>query len=85
MEIHEHAIDRYIERVLELRVEQAGDAVRDMARDEILKAAQYPNTVYHEKEDEPPIHIKQEVAVPVDGDTVPTTYRSITFKKKMDA
>lgn len=85
MEIHSHAVDRYIERVLNLKPEQAGFHIREMARIRIREAASDPEQTYHEMKEEPPIHIRGQVAVPVDGATVPTAYHSNTFTSKMDA
>lgn len=84
MEIHEHAIDRYIERVLGVNLELAGPSLRTMAEQKVRQAAEHPDETYHGDKTKPPVHIKGPVAVPVDGETVPTTYKAITFRKKMN-
>lgn len=84
MEIHEHAVDRYIERVMGLDPDRVGWHVREAARRNIGRAVTNPEHIYDEKEDEPPIHIRESVAVPVDRETVPTAYHSTSFTKKMD-
>ena len=84
MEIHEHAVDRYIERVLNLEPEQAGESIRELVKLRIEDTAMRPEDTYHGEEDRPPSHIKGDGAVPVDGSVVPSAYHSKAFRKKMD-
>lgn len=91
MRVPGHAVNKYIERVLHIPKDQAGDRVRDFARKRIRKAANEPEIVYDHKEGYPPIHILDELAVPVEKDdgsgeikVVTTTYHCNTYRSKLD-
>lgn len=83
MRIDEHAVDRYVERLMNISTEQAGEALRDYARDKIKETVMEPEIIYNGKDDYCPIYIKGDVAVPYDDGIVPTTYRADTFTKKI--
>jgi len=87
MKVYKHARDNYIKRVLGLEEGQAGDGVKEFATEQVRLAAAKPEMVYAEKEEMPPIHIRNGAAVPVRFSNelvVPTTYPARKFKKKGD-
>lgn len=84
MEISKHAVDNYISRVIGIDQNQAGESIRDRARDKIEETVKRPEITYKENGEKYPIEIKGAVAVPVGKDPdgtkyVPTAYRSSTF------
>lgn len=95
MEIHEHAIDQYIQRVLEVNLKVVSQRERESYREVLMEAAINPDLVYDDRknyiigEDRmyPAIHIRNEVAIPVDkrNQCVPTAYKAETFLSKIDA
>ena len=96
IKILEHARDRYLRRVKGVNPEIASEDMRMEANSAIEEAVTSPLVKYHGKADKPPVHIKGEVAVPVDaknpGDKrksgvvllVPTAYNSSTFVDKIN-
>lgn len=84
MIIGHHPVDRYIERILNLNANQAGDNIREYARENIQKAVEDPDRIYHEKKEYCPVYIREEVAVPYDEGTVPTVYTAQTFNRKIE-
>lgn len=84
MRIEDHAVDRYIKRVLGIPVGMAGESVREYAERQIRDAAHWPEVTYKGKEDMPPVYIKGDVAVPVDRTIAPTVYEARTFRRKID-
>lgn len=93
MEIHEHAVDRYFTRVKEIDesyLKYASDQERKKVKGLMRMVARYPSHVYHEEPNKPPVHIGEDIAIPVDHgeggeDTVvPTAYKAETFLEKMD-
>lgn len=86
MRIEPHAVDNYIERVLNLSNGQATESVVRFTKEQILLAVVDPDIIYHNKEKGSPIHIRNGCAIPVkdDGERyVPTSYNSRTFLKKI--
>lgn len=86
MKITDHAVDRYIERVLNIEKSMAGDDIREMGKKKIKEAAESPDEVINPEKDKAPIHVKGLLAIPVDeeGDgtgntTVPTVYHKGAF------
>lgn len=91
MEIHEHAKDNYIKRVNGVDPGQANMAMRKRAEDAIRKTVLEPDTVHVSSGETKPIHMRGDVAVPVDeGEagiedaTIPTTYHADTFRSKIN-
>lgn len=85
-EVSTHAVDMYIERILEVRKEMVGDNIREFAREKIIETVLEPQIVYNKERDKCPIHIRGEIAIPVRPATenpskivVPTTYPRDTY------
>lgn len=79
--IWDHAIERYIERILDIDVENPPDEMIKSARDEIVKAIEDPDIIYHEKDGMPQIHIRNNagvvVGVGIDGADKILPYKSL--------
>lgn len=91
MRIIEHAVDRYIENVLEKDVEDVTQDRREEVKDRIKQAVNEPTVIYHGEKDKAPVHILGGAAVIVDPDgdgtgevTVPTVYKSTVFIDKIN-
>lgn len=86
MKVTRHAVDHYIERVLRISLNQAGDSIRELAEEQVRLAAFSPEIIYQEEGNDVPIHIRNGCAVPVveNGSTfVPTTYDAGNFIRKL--
>lgn len=80
--ISQHAIDNCLDRVMEVDPDEATTYEREEAEKKIKRALNMPDSIRQEKEDDTPIYINGNVAIPVktDGERiVPTTYHSKTF------
>lgn len=98
MEIHEHAIDRYIQRILGVRLEQVTHQERESYRDVLLKGVNDPDEIYRDtsrigmmdddgnQQRYPPIYIKDDFAIPVDweNECIPTTYEADTILDRIN-
>lgn len=91
MKVKEHAVDRYIERVLDKKPEDASTSLREKAEERIKKVAKEPDVIYHGDKDKAPVHIIWPVAAIVDEDgdgtgvtKVPTVYHAKVFIKKIN-
>lgn len=85
-DIHEHAVDRYIERVDGTNPAVASRDLRETARFYIMEAVKDPEAKVNGETSNTPIHISGDVAVPVDKSrlpggnaVVPTTYHAEVF------
>lgn len=63
--ISKHAIDNYIERVLDSNPEDEDEDVRKQIEMRIIDIVYDPDQVYHGEKDKPQIHIKGDAAVVV--------------------
>lgn len=84
MQITEHAIDNYISRIIGVEPEQTGESIRKRAADKILQTVNTPDRIHKRANENIPVYIRGDVAVPVGKDPsgelyVPTTYNSSTF------
>lgn len=84
VEVTEHSVNQYIERVIGVPKEMVGDSVREWAEGRLRDTAEFPDDVYHEQEDNCPIHIRKEIAAPVERGVVKTAYKATTFRSKME-
>lgn len=86
--VTDHSISKYVERILGVSPEHATDLMRKKAIEDIEDAAEDPIAIYQERE--PPIHIKNGIAVPYDYDEekgdhfVPTVYPAGVFAEKIN-
>lgn len=81
--ISQHAIDNCLDRVMKIDPEKASDYQREQARDKIQRALDMPDTIIQETDDDSPIYINGDVAIPVktDGErVVPTAYHTKVFQ-----
>lgn len=91
MIIFEHAVDMYVERVLNEDPTDYSLDTRDDARTEIKKTFRGPDFKGVFEQGSSPIYIRGDVAFPVVMDhddydelVIPTVYNSDTFKKRME-
>lgn len=85
---HFHVAERYVERVLEVDHEEATEEMLERAIEHTKEAVRSPDTIYHGERESCPIHIKGDLAVPVDrsnGEVVVTTaYHADKFRGKLE-
>lgn len=65
IEIEQHAIDEYGERILNKQGDEFTDDMHMVARLEIINAVTSPDLIYHGKKDMPQIHVYGNFAIPV--------------------
>lgn len=83
MYISEHAVENCLERVMGLDDAQQASYKQEMKAKNLIQLALYsPEKVIKEKEDDAPIHINGDTAVPVKSDVIPTAYNSDNFISK---
>lgn len=68
MLIYDHAVDNFLNRILNKDPDVVGDSVREYARDEIKKTYYNPEQIKCIKDDMPPIWIRGQVAAVVATD-----------------
>jgi len=98
MIVYDHALQNYLERVLNLEEEQAGERIQEFAKEQIILAARSPEIIYRREQMEPntpdrdedcPIHVRNGCAVPVKEDEedgtifIPTVYKAGVFLSKI--
>lgn len=65
MNIYDHAVDKYIMRILNLDPSNVGDNIRKFSRKQIKKAYENPDEIRSLKKNMPPFYIKNDVALVV--------------------
>lgn len=84
MRIVTHAIENYLERVLNINIEQASDQMIEYAENQIRKAVESPDIIYHKEKESCPIHIRNGCAVPVEDEVIRTSYNAGTYLSKLE-
>lgn len=88
MEVKEHSVKMYAERVLNVDPERLGEETMDRIEQFIEDTAKHPDTVWNGEKDSCPIHIGNGCAIPVRNEGgrvfVPTAYHESTFKRKIE-
>lgn len=88
MRITRHAVNNYLDRVLEIKDGNASKELREYAAEEMRKAVIEPEYMYRSEGEKDPIAIRNGCAVPITIDNnervVPTVYRAETFKRKIN-
>lgn len=89
MRIFSRAVERYIDRVLNIEQDQAGEKTKRFATEQIVLTVNKPDIIYDKDPEREPVHIRNGCAVPVyrkedpEETYVPTAYRAGTFLKKI--
>lgn len=98
MIVYNHALQNYLERVLNTTSEQAGDNVKQFAMEQIKLAARSPEIIYQrypaeielpDRDEDCPVHVRNGCAVPIKEDEengtifIPTVYKAGVFLSKM--
>lgn len=61
--IYDHAVDNYLERILNVDREMVSDKIRSFCRKQIIEGIENPDEVLSKDKDMPPIYIKGDVAI----------------------
>ena len=90
MIVFEHAVNKYVERILEKNSIERTDKTREEIKEEIRDGYEEPEFKAVFEQDSCPIYVKGEFAFPVrmehedyDEVVIPTVYKSQTFKRKV--
>lgn len=84
MTITNHAVDQYIERHWGIPSKMVGDNAREVIKRKLEEVVFNPDTVYHADKHNCPVHIKEDVAIPVDSGVAKTTYEAEVFRDKIN-